>query len=143
MITKAEIKTLAFGTNFDIAQIKDNVIYLVKVNTLLPILGTNLYDDVESTPANYTDLLDLIKPFLAWEVRKYVSHTITYKLGNKGAMIAQGVNEQPTEVINVKREAEKLSADYKKLITQWLETNKPALWKRPIENDFINKIIIM
>lgn len=143
MITKAEIKTLVFSNNFDINSIKDNMIVAVQLNNLLPILGSDLYDDVEANPSNYTDLLGLIKPFLAWEIRKAISHTVTHKLGNKGAMKAQGVNEQPDDVIQVKREAEHFANTYKRLVEEYLEKNKPSLWEKPTQSDIFNKIIIL
>lgn len=143
MITKAEIKELVFGNNFDVNQIKDNVITAIKFNNLLPILGSELFDDVEANPNDYTDLLELIKPFLAWEIRKAISHTVTHKLGNKGAMVAQGVNESPEDVINVKREADHFATTYNKLLMNYLEKNKPSLWVQPEASDIFNKIIIM
>lgn len=143
MITKVEIKALVFSNNFDINAIKDNVIFAIETTVLLPILGSDLFDDIEANPQNYVTLLSYIKPMLAWEIRKATSHTVTYKLGNKGAMEANGVNESPTDVIEVKREAEKFASTFRNLTWEWLRKNKPALWKPTKETDFVNKIIIM
>lgn len=142
--TKTEIKTLAFNANFDINSVKDNVIQIVEWEQVMSFLGTELYDDLVSTPASYTELLTFIKPLIAHAVRAQIIMGVHVKTGNKGAQTANGSNETIADPNQVKREAMQLVESYRKQAIKWLNENKPALWKGEVEYpNIINKIIVM
>ena len=143
--SKAEIKSLAFGNNFDVAAIKDNVIMLVEYEQVLTLLGADLYDDIVATPLSYTTLLsNFLKPYIAWNVKVYISQGNHLKTGNKGAQIATGGNEVAGDVELAKREAMTWARKYKAQIIKYLDDNNVALWEGYEENDsIINKIIIL
>ncbi len=143
--SKAEIKSLAFGNNFDIAAIKDNVIMLVEYEQVLTLLGADLYDAIVANPSSYTTLLtNFLKPYIAWNVKVYISQGNHLKTGNKGAQIATGANEVAGDVELAKREAMTWARKYKTQIIKYLDDNNVALWEGYEENDsIINKIIIL
>ena len=143
--SKAEIKALAFSNTFDINAVKDNLIQLVEWEQVLSLFGADLYDDVVANPASYTTLIDTyLKPYIAYNVKAYLSKANHIKTGNKGAQTAQGSNEQIANVEFAKREAMNMATKYKRQMITYLDKNKPALWKgEPKDDQIINKIIIM
>ncbi len=143
--SKAEIKALAFSNTFDINAVKDNLIQLVEWEQVLSLFGADFYDDVVTNPASYTTLIDTyLKPYIAYNVKAYLSKANHIKTGNKGAQTAQGSNEQIANVEFAKREAMNMATKYKRQKVTYLDSNKPALWKgEPKDDQIINKIIIM
>lgn len=143
--SKAEIKALAFSNTFDINAVKDNLIQLVEWEQVLSLFGADFYDDVVANPASYTTLLsDYLKPYIAYNVKAYLSKPNHIKTGNKGAQTAQGSNEQIANVEFAKREAMNMATKYKRQMIDYLDRTKPALWKGESKTDqIINKIIIM
>ena len=143
--SKAEIKALAFSNTFDINAVKDNLIQLVEWEQVLSLFGADFYDDVVANPASYTTLIDTyLKPYIAYNVKAYLSKPNHIKTGNKGAQTAQGSNEQIANVEFAKREAMNMATKYKRQMIDYLDRTKPALWKGESKTDqIINKIIIM
>lgn len=143
--SKAEIKALAFSNTFDINAVKDNLIQLVEWEQVLSLFGADFYDDVVANPGSYTTLLsDYLKPYIAYNVKAYLSKPNHIKTGNKGAQTAQGSNEQIANVEFAKREAMNMATKYKRQMIDYLDRTKPALWKGESKTDqIINKIIIM
>jgi hypothetical protein len=146
--TKADIKALAFGNNFDINAVKDNVITLVEWEQVLPILGSDLFDDVVANPNNYTTLVsDYLKPYIAWSLKYYIIKGNAIKTGNKGSMTANGSNEQPADSEADKRNASAFAQSYKRQLIKELKRGYDAgiyqLWVEYKASDFINRIIIM
>ena len=143
--SKAEIKALAFSNTFDINAVKDNLIQLVEWEQVLSLFGADFYDDVVANPASYSTLLsDYLKPYIAYNVKAYLSKPNHIKTGNKGAQTAQGSNEQIANVEFAKREAMNMATKYKRQMIDYLDRTKPALWKGESKTDqIINKIIIM
>ena len=143
--SKAEIKALAFSNTFDMNAVKDNLIQLVEWEQVLSLFGADFYDDVVANPASYTTLIDTyLKPYIAYNVKAYLSKANHIKTGNKGAQTAQGSNEQIANVEFAKREAMNMATKYKQQMITYLDKNKPALWKgEPKDDQIINKIIIM
>jgi len=143
--SKAEIKALAFSNTFDINAVKDNLIQLVEWEQVLSLFGADFYDDVVANPASYTTLIDTyLKPYIAYNVKAYLSKANHIKTGNKGAQTAQGSNEQIANVEFAKREAMNMATKYKRQMITYLDNTKPALWKgESRDNQIINKIIIM
>jgi len=143
--SKAEIKALAFSNTFDMNAVKDNLIQLVEWEQVLSLFGADLYDDVVANPASYTTLIDTyLKPYIAYNVKAYLSKANHIKTGNKGAQTAQGSNEQIANVEFAKREAMNMATKYKRQMITYLDNTKPTLWKgEPKDDQIINKIIIM
>ena len=143
--SKAEIKALAFSNTFDINAVKDNLIQLVEWEQVLSLFGADFYDDVVANPASYTTLIGTyLKPYIAYNVKAYLSKANHIKTGNKGAQTAQGSNEQIANVEFAKREAMNMATKYKQQMIAYLDKTKPALWKgEPKDDQIINKIIIM
>ena len=143
--SKSEIKALAFSNTFDINAVKDNLIQLVEWEQVLSLFGADFYDDVVANPASYTTLLsDYLKPYIAYNVKAYLSKPNHIKTGNKGAQTAQGSNEQIANVEFAKREAMNMATKYKRQMIDYLDRTKPTLWKGESKTDqIINKIIIM
>lgn len=138
--SKSEIKSLAFGNNFDINAIKDSLINLVELQQLKPLLGSTLFKDLQNNPANYGDLLGIVKPFLAYYIKVYVNDPNHYKTGNKGSQTANGSNETQADPEKTKRSALKIAEGYKNEINIWLKSNGYIKCKL---NNEINKIIIL
>jgi hypothetical protein len=140
--SKAEIKSLAFGNNFDINGVKDNLIQVVEWEQVLTLLGTTLYDDVVTTPASYTTLLTYLKPFIAYQVKAYLSTSNHVKVGNKGSQVASGSNETADNPETSKREALSMAKHFEAQIVKWMKENgyEP---KRKEADNVINKIIIL
>lgn len=143
--SKAEIKALVFSNNFDVNAIKDNLIQVVEWEQVLPLFGTDLYDDVVANPASYATLLsDYLKPYIAYNVKAYISKPNHIKTGNKGAQTATGSNEVIANVEESKRQAMRMASRYKQQMISYLDKAKPALWKgEPKDDQIINKIIII
>ena len=143
--SKAEIKALAFSNTFDMNAVKDNLIQLVEWEQVLSLFGADFYDDVVANPASYTTLIGTyLKPYIAYNVKAYLSKANHIKTGNKGAQTAQGSNEQIANVEFAKREAMNMATKYKQQMIAYLDKTKPALWKgEPKDDQIINKIIIM
>lgn len=145
IVSKADIKALAFSNTFDIAAIKDNVIQIVEWEQVLSLFGSDMYDDVVANPGSYTALIDTyLKPYIAYNVKAYISKPNHIKTGNKGAQTAQGSNEQIADVEQAKREAMAMATRYKKQMVKYLDDTKPTLWDgAPSSDGIINKIIII
>ena len=142
--SKSEIKALVFSNTFDVAKIKDNLIQLVEWEQVLTLFGVVMYDDVVANPASYTALMDYLKPYIAYNVKAYISKANHIKTGNKGAQTAQGANEQIGSVEQAKREAMAMATSYKKQMVSYLDKTKPTLWLgEPSSDGIINKIIII
>ena len=142
--SKAEIKALVFSNTFDMAKVKDNLIQLVEWEQVLTFFGTDMYDDIVASPASYTTLMDYLKPYIAYNVKAYISKANHIKTGNKGAQTAQGANEQIASVGQAKREAMAMATSYKSQMVRYLDLTKPTLWLGEPESDgIINKIIIL
>ena len=139
--SKAEVKNLAFNNNFDIEAVKDNVITLVELEQVKPLLGLDLYNLVVSSPSSYIDLLELLKPFIAYNVKYYINDGNHRKVGNKGVQIATGGNEQPTEVEKAKRDALSFANKYKSQINKHLKDNNLTVLIS--DDSIINNIIIL
>jgi hypothetical protein len=144
IVSKAEIKALAFSNNFDINAVKDNIIQIVEWEQLLPILGADFFDDVVANPNNYTALLTTyIKPYLAWSVKYYLVKGNHIKMGNKGSMTAQGSNETPADPEQDKRVASGFAQSYKRQLLKELKEGNYPLFKGYVCTDIVNRIIIM
>ena len=144
--TKAEIKALAFTNTFDIESIKDNIINVVEWEQVMTLLGTELYDAVVINAGGTYDTLigTYLKPYIAYNVKAYISKPNHIKTGNKGAQIATGSNEQIGSVEEAKREAMATATSYKNQIIKYLDILKPTLWEGEGNTDgIINKIIII
>ena len=143
--SKAEIKTLVFSNNFDVNAIKDNLIQAVEWEQVLPLFGADLYDDIVANPASYTTLLSsYLKPYIAYNVKAYISKPNHIKTGNKGAQTASGSNEVIANVEEAKRQAMQMATRYRKQMVDYLDKTKPALWNgEPDYDGIINKIIII
>jgi hypothetical protein len=143
--SKAEIKALAFSNTFDMNAVKDNLIQLVEWEQVLSLFGADFYDDVVANPGTYTTLIGTyLKPYIAYNVKAYLSKSNHIKTGNKGAQTAQGSNEQIANVEFAKREAMNMATKYKRQMIAYLDNTKPILWKgEPKDDQIINKIIIM
>lgn len=140
--TKSEIKSLAFGNNFDINGVKDNLIQVVEWEQVLTLLGSDLYDLVVSTPLDYTTLLTYLKPFIAYQVKAYISTSNHVKVGNKGSQVASGSNETADNPETTKREALSMAKHFEAQIVKWLKANGHEP-KRQESHNVINKIIIL
>ena len=142
--SKSEIKALAFSNTFDINAVKDNVIQIVEWEQVMTVLGTDLYDDVVANPGSYATLLsDYLKPYIAYNLKAYISKPNHIKTGNKGAQTAQGSNEVIANVEEAKRQAMSMATRYKNQMIAYLDRTKPVLWKGEQDSDgIINKIII-
>ena len=145
IVSKAEIKTLVLNNNFDVNAIKDNLIQAVEWEQVLPLFGVDLYDDVVANPASYTTLLSTyLKPYIAYNVKAYISKPNHIKTGNKGAQTASGSNEVIANVEESKRQAMQMATRYRKQMVNYLDKTKPALWNgEPDYDGIINKIIII
>lgn len=145
IVSKADIKTQAFSLNFDVNSIKDNVIQLVEWEQVLTLFGVTMYDDIVADPSSYTTLIDTyLKPYIAYNVKAYISKANHIKTGNKGAQTAQGSNEQIADVEEAKREAMSIATGWRRQMITFLELTKPTLWVgEPNTDGIINKIIIL
>ena len=132
---KQEIKNLVFSRNFDINNVKDNVINLVELERVKPLLGSELFLKVKTDPSSYADLLELVKPFIAYMLKYYIQTSNHIRTSNKGAQTAQGSNEQIADVELAKREALTFANKYKEQINIFL--------KKDCNSNAINGIIIM
>jgi hypothetical protein len=143
--SKAEIKALVFSNTFDMAKVKDNLINIVEWEQVLTFFGTEMYDAIVATPGDYTTLIETyLKPYIAYNVKAYISKANHIKTGNKGAQTAQGANEQIASVEQAKREAMAMATSYKSQMVRYLDLTKPTLWLGEPESDgIINKIIIL
>lgn len=143
--SKAEIKSLVFSNTFDMNAVKDNVIQIVEWEQVLTLFGTDMYDDIVANPTSYTTLLsDYLKPYIAYNVKAYISKPNHIKTGNKGAQTAQGSNEQIASVEQAKRQAMDMATKYKRQMIDYLDKTKPTLWRgEPSSDGIINKIIII
>ena len=139
--SKLEIRSLAFSRNFDIDAVKDNVILLVELEQVKPLLGSLLYADVVANPSSHTELIALLKPFIAYNLKYYIEKGNHVKTGNKGAQTAQGTNETQANVEDAKREALTFANKYRSQIVSYLRENN--LYFHIERNDIINGIIIM
>ena len=135
--SKSEIKALAFGNNFDINGVKDNLIDAVEWQEVLPLLGQDLYDDVSNGTITDAALIDVLKPYIAYNVKLYLSKSNHVKTGNKGAQIAQGTYEQIADVEEAKREAMSMANLFKIQIKKWLVANGYAT--NCTHSDLVNK----
>ena len=144
--SKAEIKALVFTNTFDMESIKDNVIQLVEWEQVMTLLGTDLYDAVViNSGAEYDTLIGTyLKPYIAYNVKAYISKANHIKTTNKGAQTAQGSNEVIASIEEAKREAMAMATSYRRQIVTYLDLIKPLLWEGEGDTDgIINKIIII
>jgi len=73
LITVSEVITLAYITKLDDNLIKDHIIDAVEHTYIKPVLTEPLYNDVVTSPSNYTDLIGkFIKPCLAFYVKYHI-----------------------------------------------------------------------
>ena len=64
----------------------------------MPVLGEDFYDLVVATPASYSDLVDKIKPPLAYFVKYYVLPILKIETGTVGMAQITGQNRNaPTD----------------------------------------------
>ena len=126
--SKNEIRNLAFTKNFDIEAVKDNLVNLVELERVKPLLGSELFVKVKTLPDDYCDLLELLKPMIAYYLKYYISKGNHVKTGNKGVQVAQGSNETQSNAEDGKREALTFAERYKAQVKTYL-----------IENDFKNE----
>jgi hypothetical protein len=95
LITKADVLEIAFIKNINDARIADGMINMVQVKHLKPILSKKLYDDVVNNPTNYSALITLIKPILAYFVKYYLLPGIYNDISNTGINKVPGNNRTP------------------------------------------------
>ena len=139
--SKEEIRNLAFTKNFDINAVKDNILELVELEQVKPLLGNTLFVSVKILPANYCDLLALLKPMIAYYLKYYISQGNHTKTGNKGVQIANGSNETPSTAEVGKREALTFAERYKNQVLIYMKDN--SLVKPTDEDNIFNGIIIL
>ena len=140
--SKTEIRNLAFSKNFDINAVKDNVIELLELEQVKPILGDTLYLKVRTLPDDYCDLLELLKPMIAYYLKYYISKGNHAKTGNKGVQIASGSNETQSTAEDGKRESLTFAERYKKQVVKYLDDNDLLEGNQESEGIF-NGIIIL
>ena len=139
--SKNEIRNLAFSKNFDINSIKVNVFELVELEQVKTLLGVTLFDNVKSTPTSYCDLLDLLKPMIAYYLKYYITQGNHNKTGNKGVQVANGSNEDAGSAEVAKREALTFAERYKKQVLTYLKDNNLVM---PNDvTDIFNGLIIL
>lgn len=139
--SKEEIKSLAFSRNFDINSIKDNVIELIELEQIKELLGDTLYSEVKSTPSSYCELLELLKPTIAYYLKYYILKNNHVKTGNKGTQIATGGNESQGDVEMAKREALTFATKYRKQVLIYIKENNLEITHK--DDDSLNGIIII
>ena len=89
------------------------------------------------------NVIQIVKPYIAYNVKAYISKPNHIKTGNKGAQTAQGSNEVIANVEEAKRQAMAMATRYKTQMIAYLDRTKPLLWKGEQDSDgIINKIII-
>lgn len=140
IVTKEQIREEAFQKNTDLHIIRDAIVKAVHFTQLLPLIGSDNYDNLESDPNNDTELFELVKPFVSFAVKAYLIPDNQQKTGTKGTMIAQGSNESSTDMQEAKRNAQSIANDYKNAIKKLLESRDEKIKEYP---DIINKIIII
>jgi len=103
------IKNSIIDSNVEFSKIEPTI-KLVQDKYLLPVLGTNLYNAINTAieayidsstaiPAKYTLLLDeWIKPLLVQFIMCEASPTFKYRYANKGIMVKSSDNSQPISV---------------------------------------------
>lgn len=99
IITKTEIRDLAFYANFDTADIRDTYINIAQENTLKPILRDKLYAQVigGSPTADIVTLRDTYcKPLVAFAVKSMVIASTSPRPTNVGAGYATVPNTAPS-----------------------------------------------
>lgn len=134
--TKNEIKSLAYGNNFDINSIKDNEIEAIELTSLLPLVGKEIYDDIVANPTNYASIIGDVKTFIAYSVKYAHADDNHYKDGNKGTQVANGTYENAANPEKTKRNASFQINVFRNKILKWLKEQGKSPCKK---NDFINK----
>jgi len=92
LLTKDEVITYAFTRKVDTVKIPDEILEVAQFRHLKPILGEDLYDLVVADPSSYSELVDYIKPFLAYHIKFYVLPIIWADISTTGVNQITGNN---------------------------------------------------
>jgi len=94
LITQEEIVELAFNRSVTETRILDADINVAQWKYLRPALTNELYSDLINNPANYIDLLNWVKPALAFYVKYIAIEDLFYELSDRGGfqLTAQEAN---------------------------------------------------
>ena len=150
MITNSEIVSIAFYANYDPADIKSIYIDVTKDNILKPILGDDLFDDINAaSPSAEAVILrdDYCKPLLAFAVKSMVIANTSPRTTNVGAAYSSANNSNPSaeakdDSINVN---DQMIAQMKQRLIVYLRANNQTYNFKEFRQDreFItNKIFV-
>lgn len=86
IITPQEVVGIAFAanSNFKAEAINEHIIHIAEVKYLRPALGAELYENL----ANYPELVDRLKPALAFFVKCGIMPSIAINMGNGGLALS-------------------------------------------------------
>lgn len=153
LITKTEVKELAFeDKNFKESKILDNTITAAEENYIRPVLGLEFYEELRaqtggaSITSDNQEVLDLLKPALAYFVKYEALPQIALPASNKGLNYALGEYSNPAAPNQIQqlrttilRQAEALrNIAIRHIRKEQKENNKYPLYKE--EKDITTKV---
>ena len=93
----------------------------------MPLLGEDFYDAVIASPSTYTDLIEYIKPVLAYFVKLHVLPTLWMEVGSVGIAHIQGRNrEQVNDYEAVKQATIDTAKMYALRLAKYLDDNSDS-----------------
>jgi hypothetical protein len=100
---------------------------------VLPILGTYFFNQLLARYNSQTlsndeiDLVNLIKPCIAWRAASFTVYSLSRQLKNKGLQIQNGENSEGVDLKEVSFGMDhynQIGAQYQKMLQNWLIDNK-------------------